>query len=141
MDFLLSIFEKVLPPMSRVQTWRTVMAVMVLALCVHAAWAIGWIPGLDGFAQSATVVELKTNLERNVEGYKESISKIEETQNSILARLIASDIEFARGAQCNALAEKNVAGASGWRVKLDSALYEYRSITRRDYSVRPCDEY
>jgi hypothetical protein len=117
------------------------MAILVMLLGVHAAWAIGWIPGLDGFAQSHQVVVLEKNLENNAVQYKAGIEDIKKTQEMILTRLIASDVEAARGAQCRALADKNPSGAQGWRVRLDSALYEYRVTAGRDYLLRPCDEY
>lgn len=141
MDWFITLFEKVFPPMSALQTWRTIMACLVLLLCFHAAWAIGWIPGLDGFAQSHQIISMQKTMEDNAEGYKNSIDKIEASQSAILARIIALDIEAARQAQCKSLAEHNSAGAQGWRVRLDAAMYEYRLTAHRDYVVRPCNEY
>ena len=141
MDWLISVFEKLLPPMSALQTWRVIMAILVMLLGIQAAWAIGWLPGLDGFAQTGQVTMIQKTIENNSTEYKSSIAKIENTQSMILARLIASDIEMARGAQCKALTERNNAGASGWRVRLDAAMYEYRISAGRDYLLRPCNEY
>jgi hypothetical protein len=141
MDWFVAVFEKLFPPMSALQTWRVMMAIFIMLLSVHALWAIGWIPGLDGFAQTHQIVSIQKEIEDNASEYKSSFNKIEQTQNTILARLIASDIETARGHQCKAIADRNTSGASGWRVRLDAALYEYRFAAGRDYPLRSCDEY
>lgn len=137
----LEFLSKIFPPMTAMQTWRVTMALFMMLLGIQAAWAIGWIPGLDGFAQTHQVAAIQKTVEENATEYKTSISKIENTQNTILARLIASDIENARSFQCKAIAERNTSGAQGWRVRLDAALYEYRFIAGRDYLLRTCDEY
>lgn len=140
MDFI-KVVEKLLPPMSPLQTWRVIVVILLGALGVHAAWAIGWIPGLDGFAQQAQVRHIEDKIEQNRVVYTQSIEEVQATQSSILVRLIAADVERAREAQCKALTERNTGAAQGWRVRLDSSLFEFRVQAGRDYVLRPCDEY
>jgi hypothetical protein len=141
MDWFVSLIEKLFPPMSAIQTWRTLMAILVMALCLQAAAAMGWVPGMHGYAQIQQVAELKEKIEANAAGYKSSIDKIESTQNVILARILASDIETARSLQCKSIAERNTSAVQGWRVRLDASMYEYRTVSGREYTLRPCDEY
>lgn len=140
MDFV-KIVEKILPPMDALQTWRVTIVIGLGLLGIHAAWAIGWIPGLDGFAQTGQVAEIRKAVEETKKSTEDSVAQIQMTQNTILARIIASDVERAREAQCRAISEKNQAGVQGWRVRLDGSLYEYRVTAGRDYVLRPCDEY
>lgn len=141
MDWLVTLFEKFFPPMTAIQTWRVMMGLVALFVCFHILWAANFIPGLDGFAQTNQITQIKNDVQTLGEENKKAIAQINQTQNVILARLIASDIEAARASQCRALAERNSSGAQGWRVRLDSALYEYRLTAGRDYNLRPCDEY
>lgn len=127
--------------MSALQTWRTTVAIIVVALVVNMAIARSWLPGSDGFAQNSTVASIKTTMETNAEQYKLSISSIEKTQNIILVRLIGSDVEQARSAQCAAIKTGNSAAAEGWRARLNASLAEYRFTASQEYALRSCGEY
>ncbi len=83
---IVKLVEKMLPPLSPLDTWRTLVAITVMLLCVHAAWAIGWIPGLDGFAQTSSVASIRSTMETNAAGYKQAIVDVQRTQNTILQR-------------------------------------------------------
>lgn len=141
MDKWLGLFTKIFPPMSPIQTWRTVIAMCVIALIVNMAIARSWIPGTDGFAQNSSVAGIKTTMEQNAATYKQSITDVQHTQTVILLRLIVGDIESARVQQCKALKEHNTGAAEGWRVRLYSAMYEYQQASGQTYALRDCNEY
>lgn len=140
MDFV-KLVTTILPPMTAMQTWRVLVAIGLMLAGFHVFWAAGMIPGLTGFAQTNQVAEIKRTVEETQKKTDASIASIKDTQSIILVRLIASSIEDARARQCDALKTGNPQGAQGWRARLDSALYEYRVSSGRDYALRGCDEY
>ena len=96
----------------------------------HVAWAMGILPGLDGFAQSAELAEQDKKIER-----------VLDTQSEILTRIVAQSIEDARYRQCYILKEGGGDAAEGWARSLTASLEEYRNRTGREYQLRPCNEY
>lgn len=138
---LFKMIDQVVPPMPPNLRWRVLITFMVIMLIANALWAWGWVPGLQGYAQSAQVQELQHQLTTVQSDTKASVDDIKRTQSTILARLIAGDIEAARVQQCRAIKEANRGAAEGWRVRLDGSLYEFRQLMQQAYNLRSCDEY
>jgi hypothetical protein len=137
----LAALEKVLPPMTRLQTWRVTMALGLMLGMFHIAWACGWVPGLEGFAQSYVVKSIEQRIADFETSNKLTVEQINRKQDNIIVRLIRSDIEEARAQQCIAIKDRNTGAAEGWRARLQVALNEYYSTTGAGYALRGCDEY
>lgn len=117
------------------------MGLGMMLIAFHVAWACGWVPGLEGFAQSSKLEEVKTQIISLRDENEKTVQSINVTQTAILVRLIRSDIETARAQQCRAIREGNPTAAEGWRYKMQVGLNEYLSSTGQGYALRGCDEY
>lgn len=126
----------ILPPLTVDATtrWRLSISVITMSIIVlffgHVAWAMGIMPGLDGFARESALVAQATK-----------IDNILETQDEILIRIVASTIEDSRDRQCAMLNAGQGEAAEGWARTLTASLAEYRTRAGRDYQLRPCNEY
>lgn len=114
--------------------WRvgisSITLILTILFCGHVAWAMGAIPGLEGFARDGELTE-----------QGEKIDSILKTQDEILARIVAATIEDSRGRQCEMINLGHNESAEGWSRTLTAALAEYRTKAGRDYQLRPCNEY
>ena len=130
------IVSMLLPPLTVDATtrWRLSISFMAMSIIVlffgHVAWAMGVIPGLEGFARTSELTQ-----------QGEKIDSIIVTQDEILVRIVASTIEDARVRQCTMLNSGQSEGAEGWSRTLTASLSEYRDKTGREYQLRPCNEY
>jgi hypothetical protein len=124
---LQSLFGMMMPPSDPATRWQYIVSMTLLALAglggFHVAWACGWVNGLEGFALA---VEL--------EDQQESIDQI-------LSRMIATQVEEARQAQCAAIESNNDAAVRGWSSTLTRLLAEYENEAGRSYALRACSEY
>lgn len=123
-------FAMVLPNLSKDAQWRLFVLAMLAFFGFHIMWACGRIPGLEGFASAQALVTQASTLQT-----------LEQQQNTILVRMIITDIESSRESQCKAVNAKNGAASDAWRARLEVALSEYRTTTRQDYRLRNCSEY
>lgn len=103
---------------------------LIFLMFGHVGWAMGIVPGLDGFARKSDLVQQEQKIESMLG-----------TQEEILRRIVAQSIEDARQRQCHLLAEQQPGAAEGWAQTLLTNLEEYRVMTGREYSLRPCTEY
>lgn len=130
MEELKQLFAMLLPEMTKDQRRALLTSCVIFFFAFHIAWACGWVPGLPGFAKADAVV---ANSER--------INGLMYSQNEIIVRLIAADVENARQNQCKSIKANNEAATLGWGQTLRTALAEYQSRSHRQYPLRSCGEY
>lgn len=130
MEELKSILSAMLPPLDDGQRRSLLTTVLVFFFAFHIAWACGYVPGLDGFAR-ASAAEVSNR----------RIDAVMSTQEQILVRLMANDIENAREQQCKAIRAGNQMALEGWGLTLRNVLREYYDRSHQNYALRSCGEY
>lgn len=130
------LLSMLVPPLTVDATtrWRLSISLITILLMFlffgHVAWAMGIVPGLEGFARQNMLDE-----------QAKKIDSILIAQDEILIRIVASSIEESRGRQCAMLNAGHGEDAEGWARNLTASLSEYQTRSGKAYQLRPCNEY
>ena len=107
--------------------WRLLATVII---CVHIAWACGWLPGIQGFA-------LAENVEEENKTIRSRLTAIESKQDIALRIALADEI-----CRLFTLRSANVANPPLWRTLNDTfnaRQEDYAQISEgRAYDVAQC---
>lgn len=119
-DLLAALFPPEIPAIAR---WRLTMFAAAVLMCLHVAWACGWLGYLGlgrGFAYAGDVVQVRAEV------------------SSVREELIEDQIWRTRVQQCQAI--KDGDSSSAYAQRVSQLLAKYQALTGRQYQMLSCAE-
>lgn len=100
-------------------------------LLMFVALSFGELPVFQGFAKADEIEALQT-------GQGSIMSMLQELDTWAKSNDKAADIRAAHLRECDALAATKFELAQAYANQIEDFLIEYKDITGKDYSIRPC---